>query len=55
MSFFDDNLLLSGDTARKIYSEIARLPIIDYHCHLNEVDIKNDKKFSDIGELWLSD
>lgn len=54
MSFFDDNLLLSGDTARKIYSEIAHLPIIDYHCHLNEGDIKNDKKFSDIGELWLS-
>lgn len=54
MSFFDDNLLLSSDTAREIYSNIASLPIIDYHCHLNEEEIKNDKHFSDIGELWLS-
>lgn len=54
MGFFDENLLLTGDTARGIYKSIADLPIIDYHCHLNEADIKNDKKFSDIGELWLS-
>lgn len=54
MSFFDDNLLLSGDTAKSIYKSIADLPIIDYHCHLSDEDIKNDKHFSDIGELWLS-
>lgn len=54
MGVFDENLLLTGDTARGIYKSIADLPIIDYHCHLNEADIKNDKKFSDIGELWLS-
>ena len=53
MGFFDENLLLTGDTARGIYKSIADLPIIDYHCHLNEADIKNDKKFFDIGELWL--
>lgn len=54
MSFFDDKLLLSGDTAQKIYDAISKLPIIDYHCHLNEEEIKCDKHFSDIGELWLS-
>jgi len=54
MSFFDDNLLLSGETAKNIYQSIAALPIIDYHCHLSDEDIKNDKRFSDIGELWLS-
>ena len=54
MSFFDDKLLLSGDTASKIYDAVASLPIIDYHCHLNEQDIKEDKHFSDIGELWLA-
>ena len=28
--------------------------IIDYHCHLDDKAIKEDKTFSDIGELWLS-
>ncbi len=40
---FDDKLLLSGDTAQKIYDAISKLPIIDYHCHLNEEEIKCDK------------
>lgn len=30
------------------------VPIIDYHCHLDGKAIKEDKTFSDIGELWLS-
>ena len=29
------------------------VPIID-HCHLDDKAIKEDKTFSDIGELWLS-
>lgn len=29
------------------------VPIID-HCHLGDKAIKEDKTFSDIGELWLS-
>ena len=28
------------------------VPIIDYHCHLDDKAIKEDKTFS---ELWLSD
>lgn len=54
MAFFDENLLLSGETAKRIYSAISALPIIDYHCHLNEKEIKEDKHFENIGELWLS-
>ena len=30
------------------------VPIIDYHCHLDGKAIKEDKTFSDIGELRLS-
>lgn len=30
------------------------VPIIDYYCHLDDKTIKEDKTFSDIGELWLS-
>ncbi|MBQ3754931.1 MAG: glucuronate isomerase, partial [Clostridia bacterium] len=54
MAFFDEKLLLNGKTAEKIYEGIKDLPIIDYHCHLNELEIKTDKHFRDIGELWLA-
>ena len=54
MTFFDDDLLLSSGAAKRVYTAVADLPVIDYHCHLNEKDIAADKKFTDIGELWLA-
>ncbi len=54
MRFFDDNLLLYTDAAKEIYGEVKDLPIIDYHCHLDQNKIKDDARFSDIGELWLA-
>lgn len=53
MRFFDKKLFLSNKTAEKIYSAVKDLPIIDYHCHLDQKVIANDEGFSDIGELWL--
>lgn len=53
-TFFDEDVLLKGEASKEIYKEIKDLPIIDYHCHLDQKAIKEDKKFSDIGELWLS-
>ncbi len=54
MGFFDKNLLLSSKEAERIYNQIKDLPIIDYHCHLSDKEIRDDKRFSDIGELWLA-
>lgn len=53
-SFFRDDLLLNTEKAKEIYKEVRSLPIIDYHCHLDQNKIKEDATFSDIGELWLS-
>lgn len=53
-AFFGDDFLLESESAKRIYNEIKDLPIIDYHCHLDDKAIKEDKVFSDIGELWLS-
>ena len=34
-SFLDSNFLLQSETAQKLYHEhAAKMPIIDYHCHL---------------------
>ncbi len=52
--FFGEDLLLYTDSSREIYREVKDLPIIDYHCHLDQNKIKDDTTFSDIGELWLS-
>lgn len=52
--FFDENLLLYNEAGKKLYSKVKELPIIDYHCHLDQRKIASDDKFSDIGELWLA-
>ena len=53
-NFFGEDYLLQCESSKKIYSAIKDLPIIDYHCHLDDKEIKENKTFSDIGELWLS-
>lgn len=52
--FFGSDVLLSCGEAAKIYAEIKDLPIIDYHCHLDESKIAANAGFSDIGEMWLA-
>lgn len=52
--FFSDELLLHSDSAKAIYAHVKDLPIVDYHCHLDQNKIKQDVCFSDIGELWLA-
>ena len=52
--FFDDNLLLYNKTGKELYDKVKELPIIDYHCHLDQTKIAKDDIFSDIGELWLA-
>jgi len=52
--FMDADFLLQTETARKLYHEHAeKLPIIDYHCHLDPKMIADDYKFRSITELWL--
>ena len=53
-NFFGKDLFLSTNSAKKIYDEVKELPIIDYHCHLDQNKIARDEGFLDIGELWLS-
>lgn len=53
-SFIHPDFLLSTATARTLYHEhAAKMPIIDYHCHLSPEMIARDHKFATITELWL--
>ncbi len=55
MSYIKDNFLLTNKTAYKLYYDYAKgMPIFDYHCHLPEKQILENKPFHDIYEIWLS-
>lgn len=48
------NFLLENNTAIKLYNDFAKdLPIVDYHCHIDSMEIADDINFSNITELWL--
>lgn len=52
--FMDKDFLLETETAKELYhGHAAKLPIIDYHCHLDPKMIADDHRFESITELWL--
>lgn len=51
----NENFLLKSDGALRLYFEVAKdLPIIDFHNHIAVADIKTDKKYDTIVDLWLT-
>ena len=53
-SFMDKDFLLETDTAKQLYhNHAAKMPIIDYHCHINPAEIAQDKRYETITEVWL--
>ena len=52
--FMDENFLLSTETAQKLFHNYAaKMPIIDYHCHINPREIAEDRQFESITQVWL--
>ena len=52
--FLDKNFILENGTAEKLYHDhAAKMPIIDYHCHLSPEDIAADRKFENLTKIWL--
>jgi len=52
--FMDKDFLLSTKVAKKLYHNYAeKMPIIDYHCHINPQEIAEDRKFDNISQVWL--
>jgi len=52
--FMDEDFLLQTETAKTLYHDYAeKMPIIDYHCHLNPKEIAENKKYKNITEIWL--
>jgi len=52
--FMDENFMLDSDEAQQLYHEhAAKMPIIDYHCHLIPQQIAENHQFRGITEAWL--
>ena len=56
ISFMDKDFLLYTPTAKQLYHEhAAKMPILDYHCHVSPREIFEDKHFENITQVWLTD
>lgn len=52
--FMDKDFLLETPTARHLYHDYAsKMPLADYHCHLNPQEIFEDRRFNNLAEVWL--
>lgn len=52
--FMDKDFLLETDTAKHLFHDYAaKMPIIDYHCHISPQEIAEDHHFRSITEVWL--
>lgn len=56
MSLLEKDFLLETETAKKLFHNYAaEMPIIDFHCHLNPVEIYENKNYKNITRIWLND
>lgn len=54
-AFLDKDFILETETAKELYHEhAAKLPIIDYHCHLNPKLVAENYQFDNLSEIWLA-
>jgi glucuronate isomerase len=51
---FSEELYLTNATGSRLYHQYAEaLPILDYHCHLVPQEMYENKRFENLGEMWL--
>lgn len=52
--FMDKDFLLSTKTAQDLFHNYAdKMPVLDYHCHINPQEIAEDRQFENITQVWL--
>ena len=53
-AFMDKDFLLETETAKHLFHDYAeKMPLADYHCHLNPQEIYEDRRFNNMVEVWL--
>ena len=50
----EDDFLLRSDSAKILFHDYAeKMPIIDYHCHIQPREIYEDRRYDTITQVWL--
>ncbi|MEQ8413678.1 MAG: glucuronate isomerase [Imperialibacter sp.] len=53
-TFLTEDFLLQSEEAKQLYNKHAKnASIVDYHNHLSPKDIAENRRFSDLTEIWL--
>ena len=53
-AFMDRDFLLETETAKHLYHDYAaRMPLVDYHCHISPREIYENRRFDNLVEVWL--
>jgi glucuronate isomerase len=52
-TFMGPDFLLDSEPAKILYESAKDMPICDYHCHIDPQEIAQDKRYSNITEVWL--
>ena len=48
------DFILETPTAQHLFHTYAeKMPLADYHCHLNPQEIWEDRRFNNLAEVWL--
>ena len=56
MSLLDDDFLLTTPMAKKLFHDHAeKMPIIDFHCHLDPKEIYENKNYQNISRIWINE
>jgi len=54
MEFLSEDFLLGNEMSRVLYHNYSKkMPIIDYHCHLEPQEIYKNKKYENLTQIWL--
>lgn len=52
--FIGTDFLLDSKTAAALYHDYAaKMPIVDYHCHISPQEIYENKRFNNLADAWL--
>ncbi|MDR0299477.1 MAG: glucuronate isomerase [Streptococcaceae bacterium] len=56
MKLLSEDFLLKTEVAKTLFHNYAKeMPIIDFHCHLNPVEIYENKNYTNITRIWLNE
>ena len=54
MTLLNNNFLLTTSMAKKLFFDHAKkMPIIDFHCHLDPKEIYENKNYQNITKIWI--